>query len=64
MLSFEVLYIVEMVKTIHIFAIVFYSTSLITSFALASRSVIIKYNLKKDAAAILETPDLISYAKN
>lgn len=52
-----------MVKTIHTFAIIFYNTSLITAFAFASNAVIVKHTLKKDAAAILETPNLTQVAE-
>ena len=52
------------IKVLYICAIVFYSSALIAATFCTFRAVIDKINLKKDAAAILETPNLNHYAKN
>ncbi len=52
------------IKVVYICAIVFYSSALLAASICTFRVVIDKINLKKDAAAILETPNLNHYAKN
>jgi hypothetical protein len=52
------------IKVVYICAIIFYSSALLTASICTFCAVTDKINLKKDAAAILETPNLNHYAKN